>query len=105
MKQTAVEFLEQELNMVKSSSTKMYGQIIFLEKDVIQLLNQAKEMEKEQIIKARQDIFHTGNLSAEEYYNETYGSMITDIPITNKDKEELNEILNKVQRNLTFKSE
>jgi hypothetical protein len=31
--------------------------------------------------------------------------MITDIPITNKDKEELNEILNKVQRNLTFKSE
>jgi hypothetical protein len=48
MKHTAVEFLEQELNMVKSSSTKMYGQIIFLEKDVIQLLNQAKGIERMQ---------------------------------------------------------
>ena len=35
---------------------------------------QAKEMEKQQIMKARQDIFHTGNLTNEEYYNETFKS-------------------------------
>ena len=38
------------------------------------LFTQAKEMEKEQIMKARQDIFHTGNLTAEQYYNKTFKS-------------------------------
>jgi hypothetical protein len=80
MKQTAVEILEQELDMVKSSSTKMYGQIIFLEKDVIQLLNQAKEMEKEQIIEAHEQGFYSPPVrtsrrkEAEQYYNETFKS-------------------------------
>jgi hypothetical protein len=36
------------------------------------ILEQAKEMEKQQIIKARTDIYITGNLSAEEYYNKTF---------------------------------
>lgn len=41
------------------------------------LVNQAKEMEKEQIIDARQDgvdvVFKGYSISNEEYYNETYG--------------------------------
>jgi hypothetical protein len=34
----------------------------------------AKEMERQQIIEARLDIYTTGDLSAEEYYNETFKS-------------------------------
>jgi hypothetical protein len=62
MKQTAVEWLEQKLkaNPFRIENDKLW--------------NQAKEMEKEQIMKARQDIFHTGNLTAEQYYNETFKS-------------------------------
>jgi rhodanese-related sulfurtransferase len=94
MKKTAVEWLEEQL---------------INNKELISLdFQQAKEMEKEHIINS----FNVGeslgdrrNYTGIDYYNETYGSMITDIPITNKDKEELNEILNKIQRNLTFKSE
>jgi len=56
MKQTAVEWLEQE--MLKPNLSMK------------EILEQAKEMEKEQIINA----FENGeNKSAELYYNETYG--------------------------------
>jgi hypothetical protein len=60
MKQTAVEWL--------------YNQIENNAKCIYEVINQAKEMEKEQIMKARQDIFHTGNLTNEQYYNETFKS-------------------------------
>jgi len=36
------------------------------------ILEKAKEMEKEQIIKTRQDIYVTGDLSNEQYYNQTF---------------------------------
>ena len=48
MKVTAVEFLIEELNNIKSSSTDQYGKITFLEKEFIRVLEQAKEMEKQQ---------------------------------------------------------
>ena len=61
MKQTAVEYLIDQL-LPKALTAEQYYHI-----------EQAKAMEKEQIMKARQDIFHTGNLTAEQYYNEQYG--------------------------------
>jgi len=67
MKQTAVEkmiqyFIEQKNNGVSHWCIN----------DLIGQLYQAKAMEKEQIMKARQDIFHTGNLTNEQYYNEIF---------------------------------
>jgi len=50
MKQTAVEFLEDKLNQIKSSSTDMNGTIKFLETEFKELFQQAKEMEDEQMI-------------------------------------------------------
>ena len=66
-KQTAVEWLEVEF--IKLESTKgVYG-IMY------ELLDQAKAMEKEQIIQANED-FSTNSLgellTGEQYYNETY---------------------------------
>ena len=71
MKQTAVEWLEYEVsNLVVT--TKEYVMI---------LINQAKEMEKEQIIQARTTapIIPTIDMidyvkEAEQYYNETFKS-------------------------------
>ncbi len=72
MKQTAVEWLQEQLNPDMGT---MQGVIIQ------ELLEQAKQMEKEQII----DAFKHGelppffvNLNAEEYYKETYGDESTD---------------------------
>lgn len=53
MKQTAVEFLEEQLNKIKNSSTNMNTWVSFLEKDFKELFTQAKEMERQQIIDAR----------------------------------------------------
>lgn len=39
-----------------------------------EVIEQANKMFKEQIMKARQDIFHTGNLTAEKYYKKTFKS-------------------------------
>jgi hypothetical protein len=68
MKQTAVEWLEQQLFNKRGKFTK--GDI-----------EQAKEMEKEQIIeawniRAKIDgvLTYTDNRTAEQYYNETYES-------------------------------
>jgi hypothetical protein len=43
---TAVEFLEDKLNKIKSSSTDMNGTIKFLETEFKELFEQAKEMEE-----------------------------------------------------------
>ena len=95
MKQTAVEQLEHEVaNLVVI--TKEYVMI---------LINQAKGIERMQKAEEYLKGFKDGKEYQIKLDELTFGSMITDIPITNKDKEELNEILNKVQRNLTFKSE
>jgi hypothetical protein len=48
MKQTAVEWLQDELNQIKSSSTDMDGIIRFLETEFNKVIEQAKEMEKQQ---------------------------------------------------------
>lgn len=73
MKQTAVEYLIEELNNIKSSSTDQYGKITFLEKEFIRVLDQAKEIEKQQI----KDAYITGMFNAHsktsiDYYKETY---------------------------------
>ena len=65
-KQTAVEWLEDNMYSLKIPA------IYFV--DLIDLVNQAKAMEKQQIIDAWEDghdSFSTRN--AEQYYNETYG--------------------------------
>ena len=48
MKQTALEFLEEQLNKIKSSSTNMNTWVSFLEKDFKELFTQAKEIENQQ---------------------------------------------------------
>ena len=68
-KQTAVEFFWNEISNVLPFSVDSITAI-----KIYEIIQQAKEMEKEQIIKARQDIYTTGNLSAEQYYNKTYKS-------------------------------
>lgn len=70
MKQTAVDYLFQEL--WQAPKDKWMWQMI---------LNQAKEMEKEQIKEAYQivdlDIQHedVGEFNSEQYYKETYGKL------------------------------
>lgn len=64
MKQTAVEWLRQALEHTILS----YEQIM----QTIGLFEQAKEMEKDQIIEAY-ETSHISMMAAEQYYNETYG--------------------------------
>ena len=63
-KQTAVEWLECELKKIP-----------FI--NVIELFEQAKAMEKEQIVDAANKLLYhntgPGDTAAEQYYNETYG--------------------------------
>ena len=66
---TAVEWLLDEINNIKSSSTNMNGKIQFLEKELNKLFEQAKEMEKRQVIEANDALFSG---TAEPYYNETF---------------------------------
>jgi hypothetical protein len=64
MKQTAVEWLEDKVSQI-------------LDFDLIKLFEQAKEMEKQQIIDACQhgvDYDKSPYNNAEQYYNETYKS-------------------------------
>jgi hypothetical protein len=73
-KQTAVEWLEEKLST--SSSDELVG-------NINNWFDQARQMEKEQIIKTAQDNFYAGQDlangykidwdSSEQYYNETYG--------------------------------
>ena len=71
---TAVEWLYEQMNNIKSSSTKMYGTVQFLEKELNKLLEQAKEMEKEQIMNACQSNAWREPENGEQYYNETFKS-------------------------------
>jgi hypothetical protein len=48
MGKTAVEWLKNELNQIKSSSTNMNGTIKFLETEFKELFKQAEEIEKQQ---------------------------------------------------------
>ena len=66
---TAVEWLQQEVILETNLPLNLENVLVFNK-----LIEQAKEMEKQQIMKARQDIFRTGNLTNEEYYNETFKS-------------------------------
>ena len=85
-KQTAVECLINEMNNIKGSSISMNGTVQFIEKELNNLLYQAKAMEKQQIGKA----FFEGRLKEigsgvlfdlqplsetfNNYYNETFKS-------------------------------
>jgi hypothetical protein len=68
--QTAVEWLYKELtNYISYDYDKAYKQ----HEDVIDIVNQAKAMEKEQIITARWVGDYSCDLiKAEQYYKETY---------------------------------
>ena len=66
MKQTAVEWLVEQI-----SYTTTKGEIISYHKDISKLVEQAKEMEKEQIVDAY-ITSHISMMSAEQYYYETF---------------------------------
>ena len=67
MKQTAVEWLEMEIVKLETKYA-IVGEIY-------ELCEQAKEMEKEQIIDAWEKGYHNfSKLSPEDYYNETFKS-------------------------------
>ena len=83
MKQLAVEWLNEQMNNIKGSSISMNGSVQFIEKELNNLLEQAKAMEKEQ----HQETFKQARLakifeknmppvweSWEQYYNETFKS-------------------------------
>lgn len=92
MKQTAVEWLVEQLKNGKEFNEN--------------LINQAKEMEKEQIIEA----YHEGTfatdekITAEEYYNETFKQETLTYTETAKKEERIfNSTMMSKQK--TFKSE
>jgi hypothetical protein len=72
MKQTTVEWLEQQIELIPFNSPEAFD---FYEECMV-LVNQAKELEKQQIVKAVFDSMGTNldpNIGrAEQYYNETY---------------------------------
>jgi hypothetical protein len=66
MKQTAVEWLADELTLPEYGDNPQW---------VLQVIEQAKEMEKEQIKNAWLNSLTKGDFnSADEYYNQTYKS-------------------------------
>jgi hypothetical protein len=68
MKQTAVEWLVQKLRGCDDKGNFIFNGVIDSE-----LINQAKEMEKKQIIKFANDYLDDdADLTAEQYYTETY---------------------------------
>jgi 2-oxo-4-hydroxy-4-carboxy--5-ureidoimidazoline (OHCU) decarboxylase len=71
---TAVEWYAEQAMQLEIQRGKGIISISQMLNELSNIFQQAKEMEKEQIMKARQDIFHTGNLTNEEYYNETFKS-------------------------------
>jgi hypothetical protein len=81
MKQTAVEWLNEQMNNIKGSSINMNGRVEFIEKELNNLFEQAKEMEKKQIINAyfwgrfeSDNIVMGHSFYAKQYYNETFKS-------------------------------
>jgi len=70
MKQTAVEWLVGQLTFKTSGGVYTTDGI----DDVTNLVEQAKEMEKKQIVDAVDSWIHTGNMKGEQYYNEIYNT-------------------------------
>ena len=68
--QTAVSWLQDKLNNVKPT------QFCSIE-TIKEWVEQAKQMEKEQIIDAK-DCWFEDERDGEQYYNETFGNQITD---------------------------
>ena len=69
MKQTAVEWLVGEVELISNS------RVVSKEKTIEfynQAIKQAKEMEKEQIMESFLDGYRSHPYLAEQYYNETY---------------------------------
>lgn len=69
MKQTAVEWLFEQLCSEKLSWNKDSNGKLFFDKTSSDILQQAKEMEKQQIIDAYESLEHR---HGENYYNETF---------------------------------
>jgi hypothetical protein len=69
MKQTAVEWFWNNLtdDMIGDLHPWQIGSIY-------KLKEQAKEIEKEQIVDAVDSWIHTGNMKGEQYYNETFNN-------------------------------
>jgi hypothetical protein len=75
MRQTAVEWLFNELSSENLSWNKDSNGKLFIDLKTSDIYQQAKEMEKEQIINAlmtSQVELLAWGISAEQYYNETY---------------------------------
>jgi hypothetical protein len=69
MKQTSVEFLHSEYKKIFGDTQVTFAQML----KITDALEQAKEIEKQQIIGAFYDgCFDTNSWRAEEYYNETF---------------------------------
>jgi hypothetical protein len=67
-KQTAIDWLNLEVERLCNHVGVNMSWAIWED-----LIKQAKEIEKKQIIKAIIDRYTNGDLSAEQYYNEYYG--------------------------------
>jgi hypothetical protein len=65
MEKTAVEFLSETFG-------KHFGTGWLVDETIKKEIEQAKEMERQQIIDARKDIYTTGELTAEQYYIKKY---------------------------------
>jgi len=70
-KQTIVEWLFEQLCSEKLSWNKDSNGKLFFDKITSDILQQAKAMEKEQIIDAY-ETSHISMMTSEQYYNETY---------------------------------
>lgn len=76
-KQTAVEYLEKAIDKYVAYIEGYHNAKIFTSSNLYLVIRQAKQMEKQQII----DAFDEGYFdekSAEQYYNEEYGSKEND---------------------------
>ena len=63
-KQTAVEWLNEQMNNIKGSSISMNGSVQFIEKELNNLLEQAKAMEKDK----QKNTFVEGMYKGQELY-------------------------------------
>jgi hypothetical protein len=72
MKQTAVEWLVKEIEENNAIAISINNFDIVTQWIPISVIDQAKEMEKKQIIKAI-DYCRDKYIDSENYYNETYG--------------------------------
>ena len=53
---TSIEWLNEQMNNIKGSSINMNGRVQFIEKELNNLFDQAKEMEKERAVDFAYDI-------------------------------------------------